>query len=129
MFTHPSFVFPNLGIVRFLLCSAVGVLLVLSGSHPVYSQDDPPAATVQQPDQYFAGVVTSISDDSITLTRTVLGKATVRVFAITSDTLVQPEGGKAKLKAKVTVKWVSGENGDRALKIILRGSVPPPKKQ
>jgi hypothetical protein len=27
------------------------------------------------------------------------------------------------------VKWVSGENGDRAVKIILRGSVPPPKKQ
>jgi hypothetical protein len=29
----------------------------------------------------------------------------------------------------VTVKWVSGEDGDRAVKIILRGSVPPPKKQ
>jgi hypothetical protein len=42
---------------------------------------------------------------------------------------VQPQGGKPKLKQKVTVKWVSEENGDRAVKIILRGSVPPPKKQ
>jgi hypothetical protein len=71
--------------------------------------------------------VTALADDSITLTRTVLGKSTVRTFAITTETVVQ--GGKPKLKSKVTVKWVSGENGDRAVKIILRGSVPPPKKQ
>ena len=30
---------------------------------------------------------------------------------------------------KVTVKWVPGDDGDRAVKIILRGSAPPaPKK-
>ena len=58
-----------------------------------------------------------------------LGKATVRAFAITAETVYEPEGGKPKLKQKVTVKWVSGDNGDRAVKIILRGSAPPPKKQ
>jgi hypothetical protein len=93
----------------------------------VRSQDPP---TAQQPvDQYFAGLVTALTDGSITLTRTVLGKSTVRTFAITPETLVQPQGSKPKLKQKVTVKWVSGENGDRAVKIILRGSVTPPKKQ
>jgi hypothetical protein len=79
-------------------------------------------------DQYFAGVVTALTDASITLTRTVLGKATVRSFEITAETVVQPQGGKPKLKQKVTVKWVTGDNGDRALKILLRGSPPPPKK-
>ena len=127
-FTQPSFLFLNLRNVRSLCCGAISVLLALAGSSPVRSQDPPPSA--QQPvDQYFAGVVTALADDSITLTRTVLGKATVRSFAITAETVVQPEGGKPKLKAKVTVKWVSQENGDRALKIILRGSVAPPKKQ
>lgn len=124
-FTQPSFVFLNLGNVRLLSCGAIGVLMALAGSQPVRSQDPPPTAQ-PQPDQYFAGLVTALADDSITLTRTVLGKSTVRTFAITAETVVQ--GGKPKLKQKVTVKWVSGDNGDRAVKIILRGSAPPPKK-
>jgi|SRR5580658_4617448 hypothetical protein len=125
-FTQPSFLFPNLRNVRFLSYGLIGVLLAVAGASPVRSQDPPPSA--QQPaDQYFAGVVTALTDDSITLTRTVLGKSTVRAFVITSETEVK--GGKPKLKQKVTVKWVSGENGDRAVKIILRGSAPPPKKQ
>jgi len=126
VFTQPSFAFFNLRNVRFLSCLAT-VFLALSGPNPARGQDPPP--TVQQPDQYFAGVVTVLTEESITLTRTVLGKATVRAFAITADTVVEPVGGKPKLKQKVTVKWASGENGDRAVKILLRGSPPPPKKQ
>jgi hypothetical protein len=127
-FTQLSFRFLNLRDVRFLCRGAIGMLLALAGSSPVRSQDPPPS--VQQPaDEFFAGVITALTDGSITLTRTVLGKATVRSFAITAETLMQPPGGKPKLKQKVTVKWVSGENGDRAVKIILRGSVTPPKKQ
>jgi hypothetical protein len=128
-FTQPSFLFLNLRNVRLLSCGVIGVLLALAGSSPVCSQDDPPPSAQQPVDQYFAGLVTALAGDSITLTRTVLGKATVRSFAITAETVVQPQGGKPKLKQKVTVKWVSEENGDRAVKIILRGSVPAPKKQ
>lgn len=127
-FTHPSFHFLNLGNVRLLLYGAIGALLALAGPSPVRSQDDPPVAAAPQPDQYFAGLVTAVTADSITLTRSVLGKPTVRTFAITAETVFEPPSGKPKLKAKVTVKWLSGENGDRAAKIILRGSVPPPKK-
>ena len=108
---------------------AIGVLLALAlaGSNPVRSQDPPPSA--QPPaDAFFAGVVTALTADSITLKQTVLGKATVRTFALTADTVIDPLGGKPKLKQKVTVKWIGGESGDRAVKIILRGSVPPPKK-
>ena len=124
-FTQASFLFLNLRNVRLLSCGVIGVLLALAGSNPVRSQDPAPSAP-QPVDQYFAGVVTALADDSITLTRTVLGKSTVRSFAITAETVVQ--GGKPKLKSKVTVKWVSGDDGDRAVKIILRGSAPPPKK-
>lgn len=125
-FTHASFLFLNLMNVRFLSCSAIGVFLALAGSHASGSQDDPPVAIQQPVDQYFAGLVTALTDDSITVTRTVLGKSTVRVFAVTAETVVQ--GGKPKLKSKVTVKWVSGEEGDSALKIILRGSATPKKQ-
>jgi hypothetical protein len=127
-FTQPSFLFLTLRNVRLLSCGVIGVLMALAGSNPVRSQDPPPS--VQQPaDPFFAGVVTALTDTSITLTRTVLGKATVRKFAITAETVVEPASGKPKLKQKVTVKWVAGENGDRAEKIILRGSAPAPKKQ
>lgn len=125
-FTPPSFLFLNLRNVRLVSCGVLSLFLAIAGSQSLRSQDDPPTATAPQPDQYFAGVVTALEDDSITLTRTVLGKATVRVFAITPGTVLQ--GAKPKLKAKVTVKWVPGEDGDVALKIIVRGSAPAPKK-
>ena len=101
------------------------MFLVLGGLQPVRCQDPP----IEQPqaDQFFAGVVTALNEDSITLTQKVLGKPTVRKFAITPETVV--EGGKPKLKSKVTIKWVNDDNGDRAVKIMLRAPVPPPKKQ
>lgn len=112
--------------VRFICCGALGVCLVLSSSSGARSQDSP--AAVQPQDQFFAGTITALSETSVTVTRTVLGKeSTVRTFAITAETAIQ--GGKPKLKSRVTVKWVSGDDGDRAVKIILRGAVPPPKKQ
>jgi hypothetical protein len=124
-FTQPSFLFLTLRNVRLLSCGVIGVLMALAGSNPVRSQDPPPS--VQQPvDEFFAGVVTALTDTSITLKRMVLGKAEVRTFAITAETV---KDGKPKLKSKVLVQWVSGENGDRAKKITLRGAVPPPKKQ
>ena len=127
-FSQLSFPFHNLRDVRFVSCGVIGVLLALAGSHPGRGQD--PSPSVQQAvDQYFAGVVTALTEDSITLTRTVLGKPTVRSFVINAETVVEPQGGKPKLKQKVTVKWASGESGDRALKILLRGSPPPAKKQ
>jgi hypothetical protein len=98
--------------------------MVLASSNSVRCQDPP--ATQPTQDQFFAGIVTALSETSVTVTRTVLGKSTVRTFAMTTETVIQ--GGKPKLKSKVTVKWVSNEDGDRAVKIILRGAVPPPKK-
>ena len=101
------------------------MLLAISGLQALRSQD-PPAAQ-PSPSQYFAGIVTTLTDTSLTITRMELGKSTVRSFAITKETVIK--GGKPKLKSKVTVEWVSGDNGDRAVKIILRATAPPPKKQ
>ena len=113
--------------VRSIWRVMLGVCLALAVSGAVRSQD-PPAAAGAPPDQFFAGNITALTESSITVSRTVLGKdSTVRTFAITPETVVQ--GGKPKLKAKVTIKWVSGDDGDRAVKIILRGSAPPPPKK
>jgi hypothetical protein len=111
--------------VRLLASGVISVFLALSSLQALRGQD-PPAAQ-PPPSQYFAGIVTTLSDTSLTITRMELGKSTVRSFAITKETVIK--GGKPRLKAKVTVEWVSGETGDRALKIILRTTAPPPKKQ
>ena len=111
--------------MRRLACLAVGVALTLVSAKNLPGQDDPPAE-VQAQDQFFAGNVTAISDSSITVTRTVLGKeSTVHTFIITAETHIE---GNPKLKSKVTVRFTSGEEGDRAVRIIVRGA-PAGKKQ
>ena len=109
--------------MRLLSCGALSVFLAFAGSNPLRSQD--PAPAVQPQDQFFAGIITALSDTSVTVTRTVLGKeSTVRSFAITPETHIE---GKPKVKSRVTVRFLSGESGDRAVRIIVRGA-PQPKK-
>ncbi len=98
------------------------MFLAMAGSHPLRSQD-PPAAVPQQ-DQFFSGIVTALTETSITVNRTVLGKdSAVRTFAITPETHIE---GKPKVKSKVTVRYVTGQDGDRAVRIIVRGGTAPP---
>ena len=124
-FTPASFPFLKLIHVRVLACIALSVFLLSPASHPLYSQDDPiPAAPPQ--DQFFAGNITALTETSITVTRTVLGKeSAVRTFAITPETHIE---GNPKLKSKVTVRYITTDEGDRAIRIIVRGA-PAGKKQ
>ena len=80
---------------------------------------EPPAA-----DQYFSGVVVSHSADKVTVERTVLGtSSTSRSFAITKETQID---GRLRQKARVTVQFVTKDDVDRAVHIIVRND--PPKK-
>lgn len=71
-------------------------------------------------DQFFSGTVEAISDDAITVVRSVLGKTPVtHTFHITADTEIE---GSLKVGVRVTVRYVSGEEGDRAVQIIVRSA-------
>ena len=110
--------------MRLLSCGAISVFLALAGSNSSRSQD--PTPSVQPQDQFFSGIITALSDTNITVTRTVLGKeSAVRTFTITPETHIE---GRPKLKSRVTVRFVTAEDGDRAVRIIVRGA-PQPKKQ
>ena len=110
--------------VHLLTCGVISVFLALASAGHLQSQDPAPAA--QPHDQFLAGTITALSETSITVTRTVMGKdSTIRTFAITPSTEIK---GKPKLDWRVTVRFVSGEGGDRAVRIIVRGP-PQPKKQ
>jgi hypothetical protein len=96
-------------------------LALLSSSvlHPAYPQNTVQTGTTPAKDQFFTGTVTSIDDESLTVNRTVLGKnSSTKTFILTVDTRF--EGGKPKIRAQVTVRYVTSEDGDRAVHVILR---------
>jgi hypothetical protein len=103
--------------------SAVWMVMALHAVAQNRPTQEPPAAE-QPSDQYFSGTVVSLDEEKLTVARTVLGKNTSsRSFIMSADTLIE---GKLKIKARVTVKFVSKDDIDRAVHIIVRN--PTPKK-
>jgi hypothetical protein len=76
-------------------------------------------------DDTFSGAIIELSTTKITVSRSILGKpAEKRVFLIQSDTRIE---GKLRVKLKVTVGFVTSDEGDVARLIVVRQK-PPEKK-
>lgn len=100
----------------------IGVfLLLLSPAGLIRAQPQSTDPAADQPrSEFFSGSVTALADDKITVFKTVLGKnSETRTFLINRETRVE---GKLRMKARVTVRYTHGEEGDRALHIIVRVS-------
>jgi hypothetical protein len=83
------------------------------------AQTEQPPVPSQQ-DQYFSGTIDAFEAQKITVTRTVLGKdSATRTFLITPETRVE---GTLAVNARVTVRFVSADDGDRAVHILVRAS-------
>jgi hypothetical protein len=79
-------------------------------------QDSPPPKL--EMDAFFSGTVVTVAVDKLTVARTILGKpAEKRDFLINGETKVE---GKLKTKSRVTVRFVSSDQGDLAVSIIVR---------
>jgi hypothetical protein len=99
------------------------VLCAYSQTVPTPQTQEPPPAE-QPTEEYFSGIVVSYTEETVTVARTILGKSSSsRHFAITSETQIE---GKLKVKVRVTVKYVTKDEVDHALHIIVRN--PTPKK-
>lgn len=82
------------------------------------SEEAPPS------DHFFSGMVTDYTPVTLTVRRAVLGKDPVRrAFVIAPDTTIE---GELRVRARVTVRFITCDEGDRALHIIVR---PPRKRQ
>jgi hypothetical protein len=104
--------------VRSVLAEFLAVTLLLTSGVLAQSQEPTPGVQGQQEDQYFSGTVTAMDSGKITVIRTVLGtESTTKTFALTSATRYE---GKPKVKSRVTVKFVSGDEGERAVHIVVR---------
>ena len=80
-----------------------------------HAQENPPAT--EPTSEFFSGTIVDASNEKITVARTVLGHTENHDFIINSDTKIE---GKIKPKARVTVGFKPSEQGDVAVRIIVR---------
>ena len=77
----------------------------------------------------FSGPIVELSTAKITVSRSILGKpAEKRTFWIKEDTRIE---GKLRMKVRVTVGFVTTDDGDVARLIVVRAvaSKPPQEKK
>ncbi|MBI1895117.1 MAG: hypothetical protein HYZ57_12195 [Acidobacteria bacterium] len=87
------------------------------------TQDQTPPSPAASVYEFFSGTVAELPDGRIVVARRVLGKpAENRSFVITPDTKVE---GKLRVQVRVTVGFKATDEGDIAMRIIVR----PAKKK
>lgn len=101
----------------------VSGLLAGAAAMPIVADE---AATVKTADTFFAGTVSQSSAETIIVGRIVRGKAESRTFRLTAQTKIE---GKLAVKVRVTVRYITDDDGDTATLIVVRGSSPKPAKQ
>jgi len=68
--------------------------------------------------EFFSGTIADLPEGKITVVRTVPGSPSeTRSFILTPDTKIE---GKLKVKVRVTVGFKTSENGEVAVRIIVR---------
>jgi hypothetical protein len=78
-------------------------------------------------DQTFSGSIVELTATKITVSRSILGKpAEKRTFWIKSDSRIE---GKLRVRARVTVGYVTSDDGDVARLVVVRTSQKPPDKK
>lgn len=82
---------------------------------------DEPAAQ-KAADTFFAGTVSESSAEMVTVGRTVRGRAESRTFRLTPETKVE---GTLEFKARVTVRYVTDDDGDTATLIVVHALARP----
>jgi hypothetical protein len=83
--------------------------------------------TTKAPDTFFAGTVTALTAETVTVGRLVRGKDESRTFQLTPQTKTE---GKLVAKVRVTVRYVSDDDdGYTATLIVVRGPVLRAPKQ
>lgn len=96
-------------------------LMALAAAAPLLSDE---TKTTKAADTFFAGTVSQFSAETILVGRTVRGKAESRTFRLTPQTKIE---GKLAIKLRVTVRYITDDDGDTATLIVVRGSAPSPK--
>jgi hypothetical protein len=98
------------------------LLMVLSfalSARCVAAQDD------QDKDNYFTGTLVENTPDHVKVSRVLQGKSEERIFKMNPQTKI--EGGRLRLKARITVRYITGDDSDTAILVIVRPAGKKPK--
>jgi hypothetical protein len=113
----------------------LAILLMLGASlftgfvwaqEPELSKKDDPKSEPSY-DDTFSGPVVELSATKITVSRSILGQpAEKHTFLIKSDTRIE---GRLRVRAKVTVGFVTKDDGDVARLIVVRTTAQRPQEK
>jgi hypothetical protein len=93
-------------------------LLYTFAPHSVAQATPPQESTERAKEPFFSGNVVAVTSDKLTVSRRTLALSTVtKVFLMDAQTVVE---GKLEPKARVTVKFEKTDDGERAVKVIVR---------
>jgi len=85
------------------------------------AQDD------QDKDNYFTGTLVENTPDHLKVSRVLQGKPEERVFKVNAQTKI--EGGRLRLRERITVRYVMGDDSDTAILVIVRPATQPKKQK
>ncbi len=106
-----------------------GALLTSGGWSQEHASPDKSAGAKSEPkyDETFSGPIVELAAAKLTVSRSILGKpAEKRTFLIKPDTRIE---GKLRVRAKVTVGFVTTDEGDVARLVVVRPAQKPPEKK
>jgi hypothetical protein len=98
-------------------------LLACSAAAPLRADE---TATTKAPDAFFAGTVMELTSETVVVGRTVRGKAESRKFQLNPQTKTE---GKLAAKVRVTVRYITDDDGDTATLIVVRGAAKQGKQK
>jgi hypothetical protein len=118
--------------VRFAVCVVtVSLFAIAAGPAPLpfvpqqESQEPKQDTALKAADTFFAGTIAEFSSEKVTVSRVVLGKMQKRDFRVTPDTKIE---GRLRARVRVTVRYITDDDGDTATLIVVRGNQPSKSK-
>ena len=111
-------------VFRWIAFGVLFSLLAYPSALPLKADD---AVPVKPSNTFFAGTVGVASAEAITVARVVRGHAESRSFRLTPETKVE---GTLLAGARVTVRYITDDDGDTATLIVVHapGAAPKTKK-
>jgi hypothetical protein len=106
-----------------------GALLTSGWSQESAKSDGAKSDSKSEPkyDATFSGPIVEVSATKITVSRSILGKPAEKcTFLIKPDTRIE---GKLRVRTKVTVGFVTTDEGDIARLVVVRPAQKPPDKK
>ena len=102
--------------VWLVLQIALVLTLIVSPRPPMHAQE--PESSVERDYEFVSGTISDLPPGRIVVNRAVLGKPPEnRTFLITGETKIE---GTLRIKARVTVGFKPTNEGDIAMRIIVR---------